>query len=57
MSQLIEELLGSMPPPPNPLGLQSGDTICMGSGCPQMAVIDITFRGLIIREWFGSERL
>lgn len=57
MSQLIEELLGSIPPPPNPLGLQSGDIIRLKSGGPQMTVIDITFRGLITCEWFAGERL
>ena len=44
-----------MPPPPNPLGLLSGDIIRMGSGGPQMTVVDITFRGLIMREWFARD--
>lgn len=47
MSQLIEELLGFMPPPPNPLGLQSSNITRLKSTGPQMTVIDITFRGLI----------
>ena len=57
MSQLIEELLGSMPPPPNPLGLQSGYIIRLKSDGPHMTVIDISFRGLITCEWFSGERL
>ena len=56
MSQLIEELIGSMPPL-SPLRQQSGDIIHLKSGGPQMTVIDITFRGLITCEWFAGERL
>ena len=57
MSQLIEKLLGSIPPPPNPLGLHRGDVIRLKSGGPQMTVIDVSIRGLITCEWFANERL
>ena len=57
MSQLIEKLLGSMPPPPKPLGLQRGDIIRLKSGGPQVTVVDINHRGLITCEWFAGEQL
>lgn len=57
MSQLIEKLFGSMPPPPNPLGLHRGDIIRLKSGGPQVTVVGISHRGLIICEWFAGEQL
>ena len=57
MSQFIKKLLGSMPTPPNPLGLQRGDIIRLKSGGPQVTVVDINHRGLITCEWFAGEQL
>jgi uncharacterized protein YodC (DUF2158 family) len=57
MSRLIEKLFGTMPPPPNPLGLQRGDIVRLKSGGPKMTVSDVTSRGFINCEWFEGEKL
>jgi len=55
--RLVDKILPSIEPPPNPLEVKTSDTVELKRGWPKTTSMGLSWRGYIICRWFEKGKL